>query len=262
MTDWGDGAYEAFSDRLIPAAMRVAEIAAPQAGERVVDLGAGDGNLTLWLARTEANVVAVEPSARLLELAAARCARAGVTIEPHVGAAEALPLPDGSVDCIASNFALIFTDAPRQAARELLRVLRPGGRIVYSAWLPEGGIAESSRIMRAALEARGITRESAEPPLDWADPKRSLADLIPGGADAITVHRGVVDFLAESGAAWNAQQSETHPMWRAARRAIDDEVAWAALMAECSAALDAHSTLPEAMFVPSPYVVVEIHPRS
>ncbi len=49
-------------------------------------------------------------------------------------------------------------------------------------------------------------------------------------------------------------------MWREARAALADEAAWADLMARCSAVLDEHSSLPEAMVVASPYVIVEVHP--
>lgn len=264
MTDWGDGAYEAFSDRLMPAAMRIAEIAAPQAHESVVDLGSGDGNLALWLARSGAAVTAIEPSERLLALAAQRCAAADLTITPVVGQAEAMPLADDSADLIASNFAVIFSEAPEQAISEVLRVLRPGGRFVYSAWVPEGAIAETSRLFKAAFAERmdplpeGATPPAAPPA--WHDPNAWLAALVPGGSEAITVHEGVIDFIAESGADWNAQQAATHPMWREARAALDDEEAWADLMTRCAEVLDAHSSLPEAMVVASPYVVVEVHP--
>ncbi len=266
MTDWGDGAYEAFSDRLMPAAMRLAEIAAPREGEHAVDLGSGDGNLALWLARSGATVTAVEPSERLLGLAAQRCAAAELRVTPLVGAAEAMPLADGSADLIASNFAVIFSEDPEQAISEVLRVLRPGGRFVYSAWVPEGAIAETSKLFKAAFAERlGPPPEGAPPPPAppaWHDPLAWLAELVPGSADAITVHEGVIDFIAESGAAWNAEQSATHPMWREARAALGDEAAWSELMAKCAAVLDDHSSLPEAMVVASPYVVVDVRPSN
>jgi SAM-dependent methyltransferase len=256
--DWGDGAYEAFSSELAAAAMRLADVAAVAPGDDVVDLGAGDGNVSVWLARTGANLTAVDPSERLLHLAARRCAEAGHPITTLVGAGEALPLPDASADALTSGFGVIFSGAPRDAIREILRVLRPDGRFIYSAWRPEGGIAEVGTLIRAVLT--GDAPAPTVPPPAWHEPLSWLPELVPGGADTITVHEGTLDFVAESGAAWMAHQEHFHPIWRAARRALDDETAWRELMARSAEILDAHSTLPEAMLVPSPYVVVEVRP--
>lgn len=260
--DWGDGAYEAFSSELAPAAAHLVDVAAPQEGERVIDLGCGDGNATILLAASGASVTAVDPSARLLQLAVARCARAGHDIAWAQGSAEALPLPDASAQLVVSNFGVIFTaDAPTAVA-EVLRVLERGGRFVYSAWRPAGGIYEAAQLMRQVLRERASGDAAAIPvPPAWHEPHTWLADLVPGGADAITVHEGTLDFVADSGAAWLAQQSGVHPMWRAAQRALDDEARWLELMDRSAEILDAHSTLPEAMIVPSPYVVVEVRPQ-
>jgi ubiquinone/menaquinone biosynthesis C-methylase UbiE len=260
--DWGDGAYEAFSNELAPAAAHLVDVAAPQEGERVVDLGCGDGNATILLAAGGASVTAVDPSARLLQLAVGRCARGGHEIAWAQGAAEALPLPDASAQLVLSNFGVIFSaDAPA-AISEVLRVLEPGGRFVYSAWRPAGGIYEAGQLMRQVLREQ-VPGDGDPPPGPpaWHEPHEWLAELVPGGAAAITVHEGTLDFVAESGAAWLAQQSAVHPMWLAARRVLGDEPRWLELMERSAALLDAHSTLPEAMIVPSPYVVVEVHPQ-
>lgn len=260
--DWGDGAYEAFSSELAPAAAHLVDVAAPQEGERVVDLGCGDGNATILLAAGGATVTAVDPSARLLQLAVGRCARAGHEIAWAQGAGEALPLPDASAQLILSNFGVIFTADPPAAIAEVLRVLEPGGRFVYSAWRPAGGIYEVGQLMRQVLREQADASGAAPPsPPAWHEPHPWLAQLVPGGEAAITVHEGTLDFIADSGAAWLAQQSGVHPMWLAARRALDDDARWLELMERSAAILDEHSTLPEAMIVPSPYVVVEVRPH-
>lgn len=258
--DWGDGAYEAFSSELAPAAAHLVDVANPVAGEAVVDLGCGDGNATILLAAGGAAVTAVDPSARLLQLAAQRCAASGHEITAVQGAGESLPLGDGSASLVLSNFGVIFSADPVAAVGEVLRVLAPGGRFVYSAWRPAGGVFETGQLIRQVLRER-LGGTGGAPAVAWHEPHEWLAELVPGGAAALTVHEGTLDFIADSGAAWMAQQAAVHPMWRAARQALDDEVAWLELMERSAAVLDEHSTLPEAMIVPSPYVVVEVTPR-
>ncbi|MEH3052759.1 MAG: class I SAM-dependent methyltransferase [Patulibacter minatonensis] len=263
--DWGDGAYESFSVELAPAAAHLVDVAAVLPGEQAVDLGCGDGNATTLLAATGARVTGVDPATRLLEVAARRCAEAGQEVVWMEGSSESLPLPDDSVDVVISNFGVIFSAEPTEAIREVLRVLRAGGRFVYSAWRPSGGIAEAAGLVRRLMADRANASAAPDdpppPPPPWHEPAAWIAELVPGGAAAITVHEGTLDFLADSGKAWVTHQEETHPLWRAARLALDDEPAWRDLMARSAAVLDQHSTIAEAMLVPSPYVIVEVHPK-
>ena len=100
-------------------------------GRRVLDLGAGTGKLTRQLAATGADVVAVEPGAPML----AQLRAALPNVEALVGAAEAIPLPDASVDAVTAGQAYHWFD-PDRALPELHRVLRPGGGLglVWNWW--------------------------------------------------------------------------------------------------------------------------------
>lgn len=257
--DWGDGAYEVFSPALRPAAERLVELARPTAGERAIDLGCGDGNVSLPLVRAGAHVTAVDPSLRLLGLADQRVRDDGHQLTTVVGTAESLPLPDGDASLVLSNFGLIFTPEPGRAVAEALRVLAPGGRLLYSAWLPTGPIAQIGQAFGAAITGDATVAESPSP-ISWHQPA-TLAPLVPGGASAITAHHGEIDFHAPSAQAFNDEQAEHHPMWRAMREALGDEQAWEQLMREATAILKAASP-PDRFLVRSQYVVVEIHPGS
>ncbi len=105
-----------------------AEVALDQA---VLDVGCGTGAATeAALERTGpgGRVAGVDPKEEMLGVARDK----NVPIEWYAGSAEKLPLPDGTFDAVISQFALMFFEDPSQALREMVRVLRPGGRIAVS----------------------------------------------------------------------------------------------------------------------------------
>jgi SAM-dependent methyltransferase len=166
--DWGDGDYGPTGRSLVPAAEAVVAAAALRPGERVVDVGCGTGNVAGMAAAAGAAVTAVDPSARLLERAE-RSMPPGTTVRFALGDAEHLPLPDASCDAVLSNFAVIFAPDPAAAVAELCRVAAPGGRIVFSAWLPSGRFAE---LMAEMARFRNETQGTPLPPprFPWWDP--------------------------------------------------------------------------------------------
>lgn len=119
-------AYAEHRPDYAPAAVRWALEAAP--GKRVLDLGAGTGKLTGTLVALGADVIAVEPDpAMLVELR-----RALPAVRALPGSAEAIPLPDGSVDVVLAGNAMHWFDMA-VAGPEIARVLAPGG-ILAGLW--------------------------------------------------------------------------------------------------------------------------------
>jgi ubiquinone/menaquinone biosynthesis C-methylase UbiE len=110
----------------------VVELVAPERGERVVDLGSGMGSATVIAARTGASVVAVDPTSYMRRILSLRRAwqRNRTAIAVVEGAAESIPLPDGSVDALWTVNTIHHWTERATAARELARVMRPGGRVV------------------------------------------------------------------------------------------------------------------------------------
>lgn len=133
---------------------------------RVLDLGAGTGLLTDQLLAAGHEVVAVEPSAEMLDQLTARLPR----VTAHVGGAEAVPVPDASVDAVVAGQAAHWFD-PARAAPELRRVLRPGG-VVGLVWN-----TRDERVPWVAALGRALTAEARDHEADQGVVDRFAAEL-------------------------------------------------------------------------------------
>ncbi|HRA51899.1 methyltransferase domain-containing protein, partial [Actinotalea sp.] len=128
-------AYEAYMGRWsrLVAPVFVAWLGAP-AGLRWLDVGCGTGSLTAALiaGATPASVLAVDRSEAFV--AAARRAALDLRVSVEVAAADALPVPDRSLDAAVSGLVLNFLPDAPAAVREQLRVVVPGGRVAAFVW--------------------------------------------------------------------------------------------------------------------------------
>lgn len=132
-----DAAY-AYEGLFVPAlfgqwATKVADAAQIQPGQRVLDVACGTGILAREVAlRTGSNgrVAGIDPSPGMLTVAQ----QLAPAIEWREGVAESLPFPEQSFDAVVSQFGLMFFTDQRQALREMMRVLAPGGRLVIAVW--------------------------------------------------------------------------------------------------------------------------------
>jgi len=165
-TDWGVGRYETTADGLLPASETAVQAAAITTGACVLDIGCGTGNASLLAAQSGGDVIAVDPSARLLEVAARRSADAGLSIDFRRGSAAELPLDDETVDVALSVFAVIFAPDPAAAAADIARVLKPTARFVMTAWTPEGAFAETNQ-RTGAIIREALKLPDPPPPFMW-----------------------------------------------------------------------------------------------
>jgi ubiquinone/menaquinone biosynthesis C-methylase UbiE len=111
-----------------------------RSNQRVLDVAAGNGNATLAAARRFADVVSTDYVGALLDRGRERAEADRLPVTFQVADAEALPFSDASFDVVLSTFGVMFTPNQAQAANELRRVCRPGGKIGMANWTPESFI--------------------------------------------------------------------------------------------------------------------------
>jgi len=148
-----------------PAATLV-RFAGVQPGEAVLDVACGTGVVAVTAARAGAKVRGLDLTPALLERARENAALAGVSIEFTEGDVEALPYPNASFDVVLSQFGHMFAPRPELAVAEMLRVLKPGGRIAFSTWPPELYIGRVFAMIGRYLPPP----EGVAPPHQWGDP--------------------------------------------------------------------------------------------
>ncbi|MBX3634814.1 MAG: class I SAM-dependent methyltransferase [Rubrivivax sp.] len=194
---WASGDFAVIGTTLQIVGESLAEAVDLRAGERVLDVAAGNGNATLAAARRFADVTSTDYVPALLDKGAARAAAEGLSVRFEVADAEALPFPDASFDVVLSTFGAMFTPDHRRAAGEMLRVLRPGGRIGLANWTPEGLIGRLFKIVGAHVP----------PPAGVASPalwgtESHLAGLFGGQVAHMHCERRLFHFRYRSAAHW------------------------------------------------------------
>ena len=173
----------------VPPAAMLVDYARVRAGQEVLDVGCGTGVVALTAARRGARVRGVDLSPVLLEEARKNAALMDAReVEFVEGDVEALPFPDASFDVVLSQFGHMFAPRPELAVREMLRVLRPGGRIAFSTWPPELLIGRTF-----ALVAQYLPLPPGIPsPAQWGDPDIVRTRL---GDGVIAIEFDRADFL-------------------------------------------------------------------
>lgn len=137
---WASGDYARIGATLQIVGETLAERMDLTPGARALDVAAGNGNVTLALARRGARVTSTDYVPALLAKGRARADADGLEIDFQTADAEALPFDDGQFDGVASTFGVMFAPNQEQAAREMYRVCRPGGVIGLANWTAEGFI--------------------------------------------------------------------------------------------------------------------------
>lgn len=158
---WASGDYSAVGTTLQIVGETLAEAADVRADERVLDVAAGNGNATLAAARRFARVTSTDYVQALLDKGRGRAVAEGLDVTFEFADVEALPYANASFDVVLSVFGVMFAPDQTTAAREMLRVTRPGGRIGMANWTPEGVIGRLFKIIGAHVPPPAGVRSPA-----------------------------------------------------------------------------------------------------
>jgi ubiquinone/menaquinone biosynthesis C-methylase UbiE len=177
---WSSGDYSIVGTTLQIVGEELCEALDVRAGQKVLDVAAGNGNVSLAAARRWCDVVATDYVPALLDRARQRADADGLPMEFREADAEALPFGDGSFDVVVSTFGVMFTPDQERAATELLRVCRSGGKIGLANWTPSGFIGQLFKTIGKHVPPPA----GAKSPALWGTRER-LADLFQPQASSI-----------------------------------------------------------------------------
>jgi ubiquinone/menaquinone biosynthesis C-methylase UbiE len=139
---WSSGDYAVVGTTLQIVGEELCEALDLRPGQKVLDVAAGNGNVSLAAARRWCDVIATDYVPTLLDRASERAMAERLSVEIRQADAEALPFADGSFDVVVSTFGVMFTPDQERAAAELVRVCKAGGKIGLANWTPEGFIGQ------------------------------------------------------------------------------------------------------------------------
>ncbi len=181
---WALGDYHEFARRsLWGFGQQLVEACGIGPGQRVLDVGAGTGNVAIRAALTGAEVVASDLTPENFEAGRREAAAQGARLEWVQADAEALPFADGEFDAVTSAFGAIFAGNHQAVADELLRVCRPGGTIGLTAPALPAGKAGLSRMFADLPSVFGTVS-----PLQWGD-EHHVSRLFGERIESLDMHR-------------------------------------------------------------------------
>ena len=255
-TTWASGDFAVIGVTLQIVGESLAEAADIRAGERVLDVAAGNGNATLAAARRFAEVTSTDYVPELLAKGSARAAAEGLEVTFRTADAEDLPFADGSFDVALSTFGAMFTPDHLRPAREMLRVVRPGGRIGLANWKPEGFIGQLFKVIGGYIPAPAGLKS----PALWGT-ESHIAELFGAQAAAIRAVRRTFNFRYRSTAHWIQIFRDFYGPTHKAFAALD-AAGQKALEKDITALLDRLNTAGAAsLVVPGEYLEVVIEKK-
>jgi ubiquinone/menaquinone biosynthesis C-methylase UbiE len=144
---WSAGNYAVVGTTLQIVGESLCEALDLRAGQRVLDVAAGNGNATLAAARRGCDVVSTDYVRALLDLGRVRASAEDLDVRFEEADAENLGYPDGSFDAVLSTFGVMFTPDQEKAASELARACKRGGKIGLANWTPGSLVGEMFKVI-------------------------------------------------------------------------------------------------------------------
>lgn len=216
---WAMGDYDRFARATVwELGALLADACGIHAGQRVLDVAAGTGNVAIRAALKGASVVASDLTPEHFVAGRRGAAAAGVDLEWIEGDAQALPSEDASFDVVTSCFGAMFAPDHQRVADELVRVCRPAGTIGLIAFTPEGIGGEFFGLLAPYMPP---PPPGATPPLLWGDEAHVRA-LFGGRLKPLTMTRHTYVERASSADDYHSLFKDTFPPLVAIRESLQD----------------------------------------
>jgi len=251
---WATGDYASIArDMFWEVGARIVERVGVSPGDRVLDVACGTGNAAIRAAVAGGHVVGIDFTPELFDAGRALAAEVGVEIEWVEGDVEAMPVEDESFDVVLSTFGCMFAPRHEVAARELVRVLRPNGRMGLCSWTPDSSLAA---LMRSMFRYLPPEPDFSQPPPQWGSVDHVRA-LFEETGITLQFERQEVQFRFPSvDEALQIYETKWGPFIRA-RELLSPQGLWPALRAELAAVLEQRNTSRGAdLIYPGEYLVV------
>jgi SAM-dependent methyltransferase len=250
---WASGDYAAIGTTLQIVGETLAEAADVRAGQTVLDVAAGNGNASLAAARRYAVVTSTDYVQALLDKGRARAEAEELPMQFRLADAEALPFVDGAFDAVLSTFGVMFTPDHRRAASEMLRVVRPGGRIALANWTPGGFIGRLFKVIGAHVPPPA----GVQSPSLWGT-EPHIVELFGVKATQIRCERRLFIFRYRSAAHWVQVFRDLYGPMHKAFGALDNDGAQSLERAIMALLDELNVGGPDSLVVPGEYLEIVI----
>lgn len=250
---WASGDYAAIGTTLQIVGETLAEAADVRADEAVLDVCAGNGNASLAAARRHAVVMSTDYVQSLLDKGRARAEADGLPIQFRLADVEALPFDDASFDLVMSTFGVMFAPDHRRAASEMLRVLRPGGRIALANWTPAGFVGRLFKVIGAHVAPPA----GVQSPALWGT-EPHIVELFGAQAEKIQCQRRNFNFRHRSPAAFVSAFRELYGPMHKAFAALDADGAQSLERAMTALLEELNVAGPDSLVVPGEYLEIVV----
>ncbi len=256
---WASGDFAVIGTTLQLVGESLCEAADLHAGSTVLDVACGNGNATLAAARRFCNVTGLDYVPALLVRASERARAERLSPTFMEGDAEQLPFADGIFDVVLSTFGVMFAADHERAAKELVRVCKPGGKVALASWTPEGFLGDLLRTVARYVPPP----KAAQSPLRWGS-ALGVAELFGEHTVVNSAERKMFVFCYESAAHFIEIFRRFYGPTRKAFEALDAE-RQRALDGELSELLTLYNKSGDkALAVPGEYleIVLQKRPRA